>query len=504
MYCFSPFKLDGRNTRLNHDQDALISLNPNPLVRHLGKLPKDFTREDLIKFARDQEVRIVNLCHVAEDGRLKTLNFAVGSEAHLIEILSRGERVDGSSLFSYIEQNMSDVYIKPRLNKVFLNPFNAAPTLNVMCDYFDDKGKPLEVAPQNVLLRAQEKLLKETGVSLRVLCELEFYIIAKQETETLYPGTSQKNYQESSPFVKSEQVRSEILTTLAFAGLPVKYGHAEVGVLQKDDCLMEQHEVELQLEPPEDMADHVSIAKWIIRNIGAKQGVEISFAPKLVLGHAGNGMHVHISGIKNGESIMTTPDGRLSDEARAMMGGVLKFAPSLTAFGNMVPTSYLRLVPQQEAPTQVFWGYKNREALIRVPLGWRGEENDERKYVQTFELRLPDGSANICLLLAGILMAVDYGLIRKEEALRIADETLLEGAKFRKESVKALPTSCYDSAKLLEKHRDYYERGGVFPKRVVDGVTQRLRQYDDQNLIQELKKDGQKAEEMVRKYRHFG
>jgi len=489
---------------LSNSPDALISLNPNPLVRHLGKLPKDFTKEDLIKFVKDKEVKMINFCHVAEDGRLKTLNFAIGNKAHLSEILNQGERVDGSSLFSYIEQNKSDVYIKPQVNKAFLNPFNAVPTLNVMCGYFDEKGKPLEIAPQNILLKAQEKLQKDTGTTLRALCELEFYIIAKQETEALYPGMPQKNYQESSPFVKFEQVRNEILTTMAATGLPVKYGHTEVGTLQKDNRLMEQHEVELQLEQPEDMADHVSIAKWIIRNIGAKHGVEISFAPKLIYGHAGSGMHVHVLGTRNDESIMTASDGRLSDEAKAMIGGVLRFAPSLTAFGNTVPTSYLRLVPQQEAPTLVFWGYKNREALIRVPLGWQSEENGERKNLQTFELRLPDGSANAYLLLAGILMAVDYGLANKEKALQIADETLIDNAEFRKDSMKSVPASCYESAKLLEKHREYYEKGNVFPKRVINGVIQRLRQYNDQNLSEQLRKDSQKTEEITRKYLHCG
>jgi len=489
---------------LNHNPDALISLNPNPLVRHLGKLPMDFTKEDLIKFVKDKEVRMINLCHVAEDNRLKTLNFAIGNENHLNEILDHGERVDGSSLFSYVEQNKSDVYIKPKVKKAFLNPFNTSPTLNIMCGYFDEKGNPLEIAPQNILLKAQEKLQKDMGIDLKVLCELEFYIITRQEIEALYPGTSQKNYQESSPFVKFEQIRNEILTTLAAAGLPVKYGHAEVGMLQKESNLMEQHEVELQLEPPEDMADHVSIAKWMIRNIGAKHGVEISFAPKLMYGHAGSGMHVHISATKNDESIMTSTDRKLSDEARAMIGGVLKFAPSLTAFGNMVPTSYLRLVPRQEAPTNVFWDYKNREALIRVPLGWQIEENGKHEHMQTFELRLPDGSANVYLLLAGILMAVDYGLTNKETALQIADETLLEATKFKRDSVKSLPTSCYESAKLLEKHRERYEKGHVFPRRVIDGVIQRLRQYDDQNLSEELRKDSQKANETTKKYLHCG
>lgn len=489
---------------MTHNQNALVSLSPNPLVRHLGKLPEDFAAEDLIRFAKDKEIRMVNLCHVAENGRLKTLSFAVSNEIHLTEILTQGERVDGSSLFSYIEQRESDIYIKPQVTKAFLNPFNAAPTLNLLCDYVNERGKPLDVSPQSILSRAQEKLQKDTGIALKILCELEFYISAKKQTETLYPAVPQKNYQESQPFVKFEQIRNEILTTLAAVGLPVKYGHTEVGMIENDTSLMEQHEVELQLTSPSDMADHVSVAKWIIRNVGAKHCAEISFAPKLSLGHAGNGMHVHFMGMRNNESIMTAPNGKLSRDAIAMIGGLIKFAPSLTAFGNTVPTSYLRLVPQQEAPTRVFWGYKNREALVRVPLGSRTEGDAERGSLQTLELRSPDGSANVYLLLAGCLMAVDYGLNNKETALQIANEALLEEGKLKKDSVEALPASCYESAKLLEKHRGYYESGDVFPKRVMDEVIQRLRRYDDQSLMSELKNDNQKAEEIMQKYRQCG
>jgi glutamine synthetase len=490
---------------LNADNDALISLNPNPLVKYLGKLPKDFTKEDILKFVRDKEIRMINLCHVGEDGRLKTLNFPINNELHADGILDMGERVDGSSLFSFIEPSKSDLYIKPKMHKAFLNPFNTIPTLNVLCSYLDEDRKPLDIAPETILQKAKEKLLKDSGVELRVFCELEFYVIAKQEAEILYPSTPQKNYQESSPFVKFEQLRNEILATLVTVGVPVKYGHSEVGMVQENNgYVMEQHEIELQLESPEDIADNVAIAKWIIRNFGAKHGVTVSFAPKVAVGHAGTGMHVHITGMRDGVSIMTDDEGSLSRESRAMIGGILKFAPSLTAFGNTVPASYLRLVPQQEAPTEVYWGYKNRGALIRVPLGWRFEDRGKLEHMQTFEFRLPDSSANVHLLLAGILMAVDYGFTNKEKALQIADELLAEGANFRKENMKTLPKSCHESAKMLEKHRENYEKGGVFPKRVIDGTIEHLRQYNDANSLDTLQKDREKAKELIKKYLHCG
>ena len=43
---------------------------------------------------------MVNFMYPAGDGRLKTLNFVINNQAYLEAILTCGERVDGSSLFS--------------------------------------------------------------------------------------------------------------------------------------------------------------------------------------------------------------------------------------------------------------------------------------------------------------------------------------------------------------------------------------------------------------------
>ena len=68
-------------------------------------------------------------------------------------------------------------------------------------------------------------------------------------------------------------------------------------------------------------------------------------------------------------------DGILSETARKAIAGMMELAPSITAFGNTNPTSYFRLVPHQEAPTNVCWGDRNRSVLVRVPLGWAAKKD---------------------------------------------------------------------------------------------------------------------------------
>ena len=40
--------------------DYSISMNPNPLVQYLRKLPHEFTREDIVRYCRETGVRYLN------------------------------------------------------------------------------------------------------------------------------------------------------------------------------------------------------------------------------------------------------------------------------------------------------------------------------------------------------------------------------------------------------------------------------------------------------------
>ncbi|MBR0314301.1 MAG: glutamine synthetase, partial [Bacteroidales bacterium] len=89
----------------------VISMNPNAIVAFLQKKPSEFTKEDIIKYIKANGIQMVNFMYPAGDGRLKTLNFVISDEDYLNTILSCGERVDGSSLFKFIEASSSDLYV---------------------------------------------------------------------------------------------------------------------------------------------------------------------------------------------------------------------------------------------------------------------------------------------------------------------------------------------------------------------------------------------------------
>jgi glutamine synthetase len=464
-------------------------------------------KDAALKFISENNVKILNMCHIPEDGKLKTLSLSTSDKERVREILEYGERVDGSSLFSFIEPGKSDIYAYPRLDRVFMNPFAMLPTLNVLSDYKDENGKPLDIAPQNALVRAIGKLQSSNGVTLKALAELEFYVIATHQAGTLFSGEPDKNYHESSPLALFEDVRNEILGTLSIIGIPTKYGHCEVGrIISDSGTMMEQHEIEFMPQNLSEMAETISLAKWVVRNVCSRHGLSASFIPKIDLNHAGNGMHIHLCGFKRGLNLISKPDGNLSNEALSMIGGILKFAPSLAAFGNPTPVSYLRFIARKETPMHICWSAGNRLALIRIPL-WRRFKKRIGKTEgchETFEYRAPDAFANAHLLLAGLALAANYGLDNADESLNLAANLHAKAIKEEEGTFKMLPCSCHEAADNLRKDRKIYEADGIFPPKLIESTIQKLTHFDDKDLWNKLSSKPEETQKILAHYLHYG
>jgi glutamine synthetase len=496
-----------------------VLLNPNELVQFLQKPARDFTRDDIIKFVEAKGISMINFRYAADDGKLKSLNFVPFSREHLESILTAGERVDGSSLFSFVESGSSDLYVIPRYRTAFVNPFTQTPTLEILCSFYNSEGNPLESAPEYILRKAYTRFTNKTGFRLRTFGELEYYI--KSPHDDLYPLTDQKGYHQSKPFAKFEDLRIEALEMCARAGCKIKYGHSEVGSFSKDGEDFEQHEIEFLPVEPEDAVNQLLITKWILRMLGYEYGVEVSFAPKITVGNAGSGMHIHMMLEKDGKNIMID-EGRLSDTARKMMAGILDLSKALTAFGNTIPTSYLRLVPHQEAPTNICWGDRNRSVLIRVPLGWNGAMSmikdanpvdtdvyQQMPTKQTVELRSPDGSANLSKLFAGIIVAIEHGLempgaLDMAEAFYVNYNIFSKPEKSKGKKLESLPASCWESAENLLEKRSFFERDNVFPAGVIENTVSKLKAFNDKGLSEKLYNKQEELGVLVKQFLHCG
>ena len=496
-----------------------LALNPNKVVAFLGKPAREFTKADIINYITENGIRMVNFMYPAGDGRLKTLNFVINNAAYLDTILTCGERVDGSSLFPFIEAGSSDLYVVPRFATAFHDPFAEIPTLTMLCSFFNKDGEPLASAPRYTLLKALRAFNEVTGMEFEAMGELEYYVIAPDEG--LFPATDQKGYHESAPYAKFNEFRTECMAYIAQAGGQIKYGHSEVGNFTIDGMIYEQNEIEFLPVAAADAADQLVIAKWIIRNLAYRYGFDITFAPKITAGKAGSGLHIHMRIMKEGKNMMLD-GGALSATARKAIAGMMELAPSITAFGNTNPTSYFRLVPHQEAPTNICWGDRNRSVLVRVPLGWTAKSDMcqianplekahdyDTSQKQTVEMRSPDGSADVYELIAGLVVACRYGF-ELENALEIAEKTYVNVNIHKKENaaklndLAQLPDSCAASADCLERQRAIFEARGVFSPAMIDGILKALRAFDDRTLREDIGNDRERMLELVHRFFHCG
>lgn len=506
-----------KNNRRIMNQE--LSMSPHSLVAFLQKPASEFTKADIITYIQKNDIRMINFMYPAADGRLKTLNFVINNAAYLDAILTCGERVDGSSLFPFIEAGSSDLYVIPRFRTAFVDPFAELPTVSMLCSFFNKDGEPLESSPEYTLHKACKAFKDVTGMEFQAMGELEYYVIS--EDEDMFPATDQRGYHESAPYAKFNDFRTECMAYIAQTGGQIKYGHSEVGNFALDGMIYEQNEIEFLPVRAEDAADQLMIAKWVIRNLAFSYGYNITFAPKITVGKAGSGLHIHMRIMKDGQNQMLK-EGILSETARKAIAGMMVLAPSITAFGNTNPTSYFRLVPHQEAPTNICWGDRNRSVLVRVPLGWSAKTdmcmlanplekpaNYDTTQKQTVEMRSPDGSADIYQLIAGLAVACRYGF-EMENALDIAEKTYVNVNIHKQENadklktLEQLPDSCAASADCLEKQRAFFEKYNVFSPAMIDGIITKLRAYNDSTLRSDIKDKPIEMMELVEEFFHCG
>ncbi|UCF67103.1 MAG: glutamine synthetase [Acidobacteriota bacterium] len=379
------------------------------------------------------------------------------------------------------------------------------------------------MTPDNVLIAAAERLQSDSALRLMALAELEFYLILDRANDR-FSGRAQRSYQQSEPYLHGRAVVDEMLRIIGKITGAVKYAHSEVGYIDKiesndrelDGRRVEQHEIEFDLMPIEDLGCWLPVSRWLIRVIADRCGASVTFLPKLDEGMAGSGLHLHLAIEKQGTNLVEQGDGGLSEPALRLIGGLLERARSLSGFGNTVAASYLRLVPGQEAPTRVCWGRRNRLSLIRVPLSFRtnarvdlamnpGEQSPALEDLSrpTIEYRGPDGSAFTHLLLAAVTACVAEGLV-SASALQTARELEVAadfaGDAARLTALPELPTTAVAAAELLRRDRGFYEAGGI-PARLIDIVIGKLEQEADAGLSARLR--GLPAAERLAKSRQL-
>ena len=442
------------------------------------------TVQELMNLIKDNDIQMIDFKIVDINGQFR--HVTIPAEQFNEDTLKNGIGFDASN-YGYAVVEKSDMVFIPDLDTALVDPFCSVPTLSItgnamVIDY--PENRPLDQYPRNIVLAA-EQYMKDTGIAdtMLILPEFEFHLFdnagwnispdhismhvdAEQSywnSETEGKGcvvAHQKNYHIAKPFDTSYECRSEMCLEMAKAGIPIKYHHPEVGAAG-------QFEIEPMLGQMSKMADNTMMIKYIIHNTALKYGKVATFMPKPVYNEAGNGMHVHMLLLKDGEPVFSDDNGysHLSETAHYFMGGLLKHIASLCALTNPSTNSFKRLVPGFEAPVTVGYATSNRSAVIRIP-AYAKTPNLRR-----FEIRNPDATCNPYLCYAALLMAGLDGVKNKIDPHANGwgpyDMNLYSLSDEEKAKLSSLPTCLDDALDALEADHDYLTAGGVFPEQLI-------------------------------------
>lgn len=449
---------------------------------------------DIRKVCNEKGIRMIDFKMTDLDGRWRHITIPV--ERFNDDIFEYGIGFDGSN-YGYAPVEKSDMVFIPDPATAVVDPFTEIPTLT-MCGNVCVIGKdntPFDQYPRNVSLRAIE-YMKSEGIADEMLIGPEFefhlfdnvsYMTAPQKSSfTVDTRQAAWNSGTEDPFNAGYQVpkgggyhiaaphdiayslRSKMCMYMEDWGVDVKYHHHEVGGSG-------QMEIEVELGEMVDMADKTMIIKYIIKNAAVQDGRTATFMPKPIYGEAGNGMHVHMLLMKNGEPVFYDENGYsgLSKTAHYFIGGLLKHVASLCALTNPSTNSFKRLVPGYEAPVTIGYATSNRSAVIRIPAYAKSPK------AKRFELRNPDATANPYYAYAAILMAGLDGIKNQIDPCANGwgpyDCNLYELPEEEKAKIQSLPKTLEEALDALEADHDYLTAGGVFPERLIQIWLERKR-----------------------------
>jgi glutamine synthetase len=399
-------------------------------------MEKNFTKEDVLKICKENEVRFIRLFFADITGIMKGFSITIDE---LEKALEEGMGFDGSSIKGFARIDESDMVALPDPKTFLILPYIKDKKEGAMiCDILNPDGTPYE-GDSRYILKKNLEYVKKKGFTFYVGPELEFFIFKNdQTTEILDEG----GYFDVTTPDAGNEVRREIILTLEEMGIKVEYSHHEVAP--------SQHEIDLRYTDALTMADIVMFYRMVAKEIALKHGLYLTFMPKPIYGVNGSGMHTHQSLFKGDKNAFFDPKDEfyLSDIGKKYIAGLLHHSKEITLVCNQWVNSYKRLVPGYEAPVYICWARRNRSTLIRVPMYRPGKEKSTR-----IEFRSPDPACNPYLAFACMVRAGVEGIEKNyplPEPLEIDVYHLTEEDR-KKLNLDVLPGSLIEAIEIGEK-----------------------------------------------------
>ena len=435
------------------------------------------TPQEALNYIKENQIQIVDLKFIDMPGiwqHLSLYHDQIDESA-----FTDGVPFDGSSIRGWKAINESDMTMVIDPTTAWMDPFMAEPTISFICSIKEPRtGEPYSRCPRTIAQKAIDYLLS-TGLGDTAFFgpEAEFFIFddvrfdqtqnsgyyyvdsiegrwnsGKEEAggNLGYKPRYKEGYFPVAPTDTSQDMRTEMLLTMAKCGVPIEKHHHEVAT--GGQC-----ELGFRFATLVQAADYLLTYKYVIKNVGKKYGKTITFMPKPLFNDNGSGMHVHQSIWKDGQPLFAGDKyAGFSQMGLHYIGGILKHAPALLAITNPTTNSYKRLVPGFEAPVNLAYSQGNRSASVRIPLSGTNPK------AKRLEFRCPDATSNPYLAFAAMLCAGIDGIKNQIDPGEPLDVDIYDLSPEELSKIPSTPGSLEGALEALEKDHSFLTESGVF------------------------------------------
>ncbi|MEJ1161810.1 glutamine synthetase family protein [Prosthecomicrobium sp. N25] len=314
-----------------------------------------------------------------------------------------GEYPDEDEVFKFDPAD-GDILLAPDYSTLAVVPWASDPTAQIIHDAYHRDGRPVEIAPRQLLRRIVE-LYEHKGWKPIVAPEIEFYLVERNQDPDypLKPPVGRSGRAETGRQSYSIAAVNEF--DALFDDI---YDFSEAQGLEIDTLIHEegaaQMEINLLHGDPLALADQVFLFKRTIREAALRHNMYATFMAKPIANEPGSAMHIHQSVVdaETGDNIFSGPEGGPTRDFFAFIAGQQRYLPHVMCMLAPYVNSYRRLMRKSVAPINVHWGYDNRTVGLRVP--------NSSPAARRVENRVPSSDANPYLAIAASLACGYIGL----------------------------------------------------------------------------------------------
>ncbi|MBV5262026.1 type I glutamate--ammonia ligase [Synechococcus moorigangaii CMS01] len=435
------------------------------------------TATDILHLIQDEQIKIIDLKFVDLPGIWQHCSFYYDQLD--ATSFTDGVPFDGSSIRGWKAINESDMAMVPDPTTAWIDPFCQEKTLSLICSIKEPRtGEWYSRDPRSIAQKALD-YLAASGIADTAYFgpEAEFFVfddVRFDQTENTgfyyvdsvegrwnsgrqepggnlaYKPGYKQGYFPVPPTDTLQDMRTEMLLTMANCGVPIEKHHHEVATGG-------QNELGFRFATLLKAADYLMTYKYVIKNVARKYGRTVTFMPKPLFNDNGSGMHTHQSLWQEGQPLFWGDRyANLSDLALHYIGGILKHAPAILAFSNPSTNSYKRLVPGFEAPVNLAYSQGNRSASVRIPLSGPNPK------AKRLEFRCPDATANPYLAFAAMLCAGIDGIKNATDPGAPLDVDIYDLSPAELSKIPSTPASLEAALEALQQDHDFLTVGGVF------------------------------------------